>query len=159
MSFRGFLRTLPLFEGLTDEQLEQIRSFLKLGHYCAGETIFQQGDKAEKLFILLKGDVKIVFKPYDGPPLTVARITPGGIFGWSSALGREEYSSAAISISNTDIFYFLGENLESICDIKNDTGIIFLKKLAEAIAQRLKSTRKEIFNMLLQRTNCIDKEK
>jgi CRP-like cAMP-binding protein len=151
-------KKLSLFEGLTDEQLEQINPLLNLRYFSKGETIFSQGDAAEKLFILIKGNIKIVFKPYDGPPLTVATITPGGIFGWSAALGREEYSSAAFSTSNSEVFYILGKKLQSICDLNNDTGIIFLERLAGVIAQRLKSTHSEILNLLMQRTNCVEKE-
>lgn len=158
MSFRKDFKKLSIFEGLTDEQLDQINPLLNLRHYCADEMIFHQGDAAEKLFILLKGDVKIIFKPYDGPPMTVARITPGGIFGWSAVLGRKEYSSAALSTSNSEMFYILEKMIQSICELNNDTGIIFLERLAGVIAQRLNSTYTEILNMLLQRTNCVEKE-
>ena len=49
--------------------------------------VFEQGQLSDYLYILTSGKVIIRYKPYDGPPLTVATIGPGGVFGWSAALG------------------------------------------------------------------------
>jgi CRP-like cAMP-binding protein len=82
------LLSLELFQGLTPEQLDMLAGLFHPERYEAQQVVFRQGDRAEKLHILLSGQIEILLKPYDGEQLMVATIDPGGVFGWSAALGR-----------------------------------------------------------------------
>ena len=96
---RQELAHLAIFKNLDGDELERIAPLLSLCFFQPDEIIFEQGQQAVYLYILLEGEVIISYKPYDGPALTVARIIPGGVFGWSAALRRDIYTSAAISAS------------------------------------------------------------
>ena len=158
MSLISDLRNISAFSGLINKQLEQIGPFLNPCSFTVGETIFRQGEAAEMLYILNKGKVKIIFKPYDGPPLTVTRIAPGGVFGWSAALGRDVYTSAAVSVSESAAYYILGEQIESIYELNDDTGIIFIERLTGIMEERNRSTHREILNIISQSTDGGNKD-
>ena len=111
-------------------------------------VVFEQNAPAEKLYILVDGKVEIRFKPDDGEQLTVTEIDEGGIFGWSSALGRESYTSCAVSIGASTAFSVLGEELKQLCEQYPDTGVIILERLAAVIAQRLQKTHAYVVDML-----------
>jgi CRP-like cAMP-binding protein len=113
-------------------------------------VIFEQGASAKYLYILQVGEVLVRFKPYDGPALTVARILPQGVFGWSAALGRDAYTSAAVTALPSEAYRIRASDLRTLCERVPDTGAIFLDRLAGVIAERLQNTHSEILTMLNQ---------
>jgi CRP-like cAMP-binding protein len=147
---REELAHLPLFEGLSAEQLEQFAALLDVCYLTKGRRIFEQGDAAEYLYILLEGEVLIRYKPYDGDEITVARVMPGGVFGWSAALGRATYTSSVVAVQDGKAYCLRAEKLQKLCDQCPETGVILLKKLAEVIAQRVQVSHEQVFGILSQ---------
>lgn len=91
------LPQLDLFNGFSQSQLELMTSLFADIHYSAEEEIFKQGETSEYLYVVIKGNVAIRFKPYDGEMITVTHIKKNGVFGWSSAFGNDHYTSGAIA--------------------------------------------------------------
>ncbi|HZU87601.1 MAG TPA: Crp/Fnr family transcriptional regulator [Anaerolineaceae bacterium] len=139
-----------VFDGLSREQLRSLDPILHPCQFPADLVVFEQGAPAKYLYLLLAGEVMIQYKPYDGPSLTVARIFPGGVFGWSAALGRQAYTSAAITAQPSETYRIRGSDLRNLCERVPETGAIFLDRLASVIAERLRNTHSEILAMLNQ---------
>jgi CRP-like cAMP-binding protein len=140
--------TLPIFHGMSSPQHELLRA-LFFAYDCADETIiFEQGDLAEYLYIVVEGEVIVSFKPDDGPAITVARILPGGVVGWSAALGSRMYTSGAYCTGDTQLLRIRGTDLRKLCEQYPDTGVILLDRLAAVIAQRLTNTHDQVLALL-----------
>ncbi len=148
--FKQEYANLSIFQGLDSQEIQAILPLLEEAHFPADQVIFEQGQEATHLYILLEGEVHVRYKPYDGPPLTVARILPGGVFGWSAALHREAYNSAAISITAAAAFRLSGQRLHNLCDCQPDTGGILLERLARVVAERMRNTHPQILQILSQ---------
>ena len=146
--FRQEYAGLSIFEGLDPRQVNLLSPFMEEIHFKQDEIIFEQGQLADCLYILLTGEVLVRFKPYDGPPLTVAKITPGGVFGWSSALGRDSYTSGALAEVDCAAYRIRHENLRRLCEAEPETANILLDRLAGVIAERLRNTHNSILDML-----------
>lgn len=142
------IQSLPLFEGLNQHTLDLIVPRFAYESFGAGEVVFEQDAPAKKLYILVDGKVEIRFKPEDGEQLTVTEIEEGGVFGWSAALGRESYTSCAVSTMESNAFSVRGDELKQLCEQYPDTGIIILERLADVIAQRLQKTHAFVIDML-----------
>ena len=147
---KGEFVKLFIFQGLNSDQLDLLAPLVNVCNYAPETTIFKQGQHATHLYILLRGQVEIRFKPYDGPPLTVSRMKTGDVFGWSSTLGREVYTSSAISVTESEAYCISGTALHELCELHPDAGVVILEKLASAIAERLEATHAEIMNILSQ---------
>jgi len=139
---------IPFFKGLSKEQIDHIEPIFQLCRFQQDQTIFQQGQVAQFFYILLEGSVEIRYKPYDGPPLTVARLAPGNVFGWSSVLGRDTYTSAAITLLRCDVYCGSYINLKKMVHRYPETGDILLDRLAGVIAERIRSTHTKVLSML-----------
>ena len=146
--------TMYVFEGLTEEQIHAISALLEAREYIKDDVIFEQGQEAGYLFILKDGEVSISYKPYDGPPISVSVISSGGVFGWSTALGRDCYTSSAIAQTDCELLCISGSQLKSFCKEDNVTGIILLDRLAGVIAERLNQTHAQILSILTKGSNC-----
>jgi CRP-like cAMP-binding protein len=61
----------------------------------------------------------------------------GEAFGWSSLIGRDVYSATAECISSTNLLKLNGETLHKILERDTDNGMIFFKRLAIVLGNRL----------------------
>jgi len=142
------LKSSPLFSGFSNTQLQALAKLFEGEHLQAGEIVFAQDDPADRLYVLLSGRVAIRFKPHDGEILTVTEIAPGGVFGWSAALGRRSYTSSAVCLEAGEALGLRGADLRRLCETQPDTGVVILERLAEVIAERLRSTHAQVVDLL-----------
>jgi CRP/FNR family cyclic AMP-dependent transcriptional regulator len=149
--FRQGYAQLSIFAGLDGNQTSQLSQFIEECQFPKDYLIFEQNQPADRLYILLSGEVVIRYKPYDGPPLLVARIASGGVFGWSAALRRDVYTSGALAVQDSEAYCIRGANLAIMCTQYPETGRIFLEHLANVIAERLRSTHTQVLKILTQR--------
>ena len=68
---------LAFFNGLSPEEIQLMEPFFAPQSWVAGTTIFEQGDYAEYLYLVVQGEVAIHYKPDDGPVMTLTRVQAG----------------------------------------------------------------------------------
>jgi CRP/FNR family transcriptional regulator, cyclic AMP receptor protein len=139
---------LPLFEGLTQIQREVLKPLFIPCDYYPDMLLFEQGEPAEFLYLVVVGEVVVNFKPDDGPSITVARIHPGGVVGWSAVLGSRTYTSGANCVIYSQMLRVRGADLRNLCEDHAETGVIILERLAAVIAQRLSNTHEQVKTLL-----------
>jgi CRP-like cAMP-binding protein len=140
---------LPIFQGLTPQQIQQLRPIFIPCDCYMGTNLFEQGDPAEYLYLVAEGEVTIRYKPEDGPPIIIARIKPGGVVGWSAALGNRFYTSAAVCSDSAQLVRVRARDLRRLYEVYPDTGILVLDRLASVIAERLLHTHDQVMALLL----------
>lgn len=123
---------LALFKDLSSEQIALLKPLFMPCDCYGDSTLFEQGDPAEHLYLVVTGEVVIRHKPEDGPPITVARVKAGGVVGWSAALGNRRYTSAGVCTRYTQMLRVRGEDLRELCELHPETGILILERLAES---------------------------
>lgn len=144
------LAKIPLFGGLSSQTLRRLDECFDTVSFPKGTIIFDQGDRADRLYVVVSGRVAIQFNPEDGETLTVTEIEDDGVFGWSSALGRRCYTSCAVCLEDCETLSVEGDTLRELCEAHPETGVIILERLAEVIAERLKNTHKHVVEILRQ---------
>ena len=58
-AFLDFFKSVPLFEGMTVEQIQTIINVMKLKQVDAGQRITEEGANEDSVFILMDGEVEI----------------------------------------------------------------------------------------------------
>jgi CRP-like cAMP-binding protein len=144
------LKDVPFFHGLSAADRKWIQASFREEAHRAGDVLFHQSQFADRLYLLISGRVEISFKPYDGESLTISQIEPGGVFGWSAALGRPSYTSGAVCTADGRSLSIRGRDLRRICEEHPATGVVLLERLAEGIALRLTSTHDRVMELLRQ---------
>jgi CRP-like cAMP-binding protein len=138
----------PLFGDLKPTQLNQLRPLFTICEGGAGTLLFEQGEPAKYLYLLVDGEVSIRYKPDDGPELHISRVRPGGVVGWSAILGNRAYTSGAVCTSQSQMLRVRGDELRGLCERHPETGVVILERLAAVIAERLRNTHEEVFKLL-----------
>lgn len=139
---------LPLFQGLNSSQLELLRPLFVDYNCYEGTVLFEQGEPAEYLYLVISGEAEIQYKPEDGPPIAVARVRPGGLAGWSSLIGRRFYTSAVVCSQDSQLLRVRGADLQKLCQENPETGIVLLERLADVVAERLSHTHPQVLSLL-----------
>ncbi len=146
----GVKQPRGIFDELTPEERALIAPLFKVVVYPANTIVFTQGFPARHLYLVSKGEVLIRYEPEDGPSLTVARVHPGGVFGWSAALMRPTYSSSAITATKTEVLQLYNQELRQFYRENPQVGERLAQILAEAIAKRLDSPQGKILSLLVE---------
>ncbi len=139
---------IPILKNLSQDHLELIAPCFERFVAPAETVIFEQGDGANYLYIILRGTVTIRFKPYDGPQIIVTHLHAGDVFGWSSVIGNRVYTSGVMSKTELETLRVLGAELRQLCIEHPSAGYALLDKLAEAVSPRWEHAKDEIQNML-----------
>jgi CRP/FNR family cyclic AMP-dependent transcriptional regulator len=123
------LSRIPLFKRLTPEELEQLAQEVDQVRFDADETIFNEQDKGDALYVVESGSVRIWVLDEDVKPVTLAELKPGEFFGELAVLDRGPRSTNATAIvetalhrlSSDDFQKFLMEHpdvaIDVICEI------------------------------------------
>jgi CRP-like cAMP-binding protein len=136
-----------LFNGLSPLQQAAAGQLFDSINLEARALIFEQGDPAEYLYIVIEGEVMIQYKPDDGPLLTIARVKPEGVVGWSAVLGNPLYTSAAVCASAARLLRSRGEDLRRFCERDPETASLLLERLA-ASDRRLPGAHSQLMALL-----------
>jgi CRP-like cAMP-binding protein len=113
---RDFLRRIPLFTGLEDDQLRQLEGMIREEDSPAKRVIFREGDPVDAFYIVKSGLVT-VYREEKGKPLQVlARLEAGGYFGEMGLLNdksrrfasaRTTLPSVLLRIEKADLVHLL----------------------------------------------------
>ena len=144
------MKRIALLKDLSEDQMDLLRPLFHELSFRAGTVIFQQGDAAEFLYLVINGTVDMSFKPYDGMPMTVAHVGKDGLFGWSAVVGSEKYTSSAIAIEEVKAFRVRGSELRRFCVEHPQAGKTILERLADGASPRWKNAHKQVQAILFQ---------
>jgi len=130
-----YIKQADLFNGVSIHFIKKVMDIAVQEFHDTGEVLFHHGDPSSHFYILVKGKVKLSTgrawqKVYIGTHT-------GDFFGWSSLVGRSEYTASAECLEPTDL---LRINKSRFLIILNDdltNGFLFYKNLATALGDRL----------------------
>lgn len=143
------LKNIPLFKDLSEETLKLLEPLFE-PCICHQGIIFEQGDPAILLYLVIKGSVDILYKPYDAPAITITNIKTGGIFGWSAIAGDTVYTSGSVCREECQAIRIQGNALRELCIQHPETGGILLDRLAESVSTRWHDAHSQVRDILSQ---------
>jgi CRP-like cAMP-binding protein len=138
----------PFLKDLTREQYDLLLPLFEQISAPNGTEIFKQGEEALYLYLILQGRVAILYKPHDGPKLTLTHLHEGDIFGWSSLVGSETYTSDALSTNQVEMLRIRGADLRKLYFEHPSVCHSVLEKLAESVSPRWLDAKIQIQEML-----------
>jgi CRP-like cAMP-binding protein len=88
----SILRGEPLFDCLSDEQLDHLVKQARLNIFGRGEPVIEEGSPGDSMFVLLRGAAKVSISK-NGSSIQVATLNAGDCFGEMSLLTGEPRSA------------------------------------------------------------------
>jgi CRP-like cAMP-binding protein len=139
---------LAFFTGLSAAEVQLLAPYFTPQTWVAGTVVFEQGDYADYLYLVVSGELTIRYKPEDGPVMNLTHILAGGIFGWSAAMGNPAYTSGAVCSLDSEVLRIRGADLRMLCDKHPELGKVILNRLSSIIAERQHGQQSRVNSML-----------
>lgn len=149
------LARVPMFKRLEPHELEHLAENIDQVNFKAGETIFNEHDHGDALYVVESGSVRIWVLDEDVHDVTLAELKPGQFFGELAVLDRGERSTNATAIvdahlhrlSSDDFQKFLLEHpdcaIDVICEIgarMRQTNLLVSQRVTRNINQEMAET-------------------
>jgi GNAT superfamily N-acetyltransferase len=125
---------MPVFRGLNREQLIRLAGNCKVVQLEEGEKIFSEKDTADRLYIILRGNVGIQF---GYPPVRIAGLAKGETLGELSLLSSEPHSATAVAETAVEAAVLTHEDLTELVRLRPDIGVCLYRNLAVGLGEKL----------------------
>ncbi|MDB5987152.1 MAG: Acid-resistant locus arl7 [Nevskia sp.] len=129
---------VPLFEGLSDDDLAALFACLTEKRLHAGELLFSKGDAGTSMFVVLQGSVRIFLPPADSADrATVLReLGPGEYFGEMALLDNQPRMASVDALSDATLGELAHERF--IQQLRGSPQV--MTTMLRVMSQRLRTT-------------------
>ena len=100
---QALLGTIPLFAGLTAEQLGEISALAQVRAFAARSVVVNQGEPARALFAILRGRLKVASSGPDGRDTVLGIMAEGEVFGEVALLDGGVRSATCTAIEPCEL--------------------------------------------------------
>lgn len=138
MELKDLLREVEIFEGLTDEEIDQVESLCIQRTFQANDVIAHQNSYGDELYIIQEGFVEVAVEGQGGRKVIV-NLGTGQTIGEMSLIdqGRRSATIRALT-SPTIVQIILQDDFEALCDSSGRIGYIVIRNIAVDLSFRLR---------------------
>jgi CRP/FNR family transcriptional regulator len=97
---------IPIFNGLPQSHLHEIKHIAINKHFDKGEFIFAEGDQGSGFFVVVEGQVKIFKLSSEGKEQILHIFGPGEPFGQVAMFAGHLFPANAASITKSHLLFF-----------------------------------------------------
>ncbi len=127
------IRNVDIFKDLTDWELKSVSQFFREENFPEGITLCEEGEMADRLFILEQGAVSIKFKRGGQHEIR----TPGQIVGWSFLVPPNRYTASAVTIAPSMLLVINSPDFYYVIHQEPKIGLKVMDNLAQVVASRM----------------------
>jgi CRP-like cAMP-binding protein len=128
------IKEIPLFHGMNSEQATRLAGACTVLEVRDGERLFVQHDPADRLYILLQGQVAI---SCGAPTATIGTVRTGETCGEVSLLSARPHSATATAEGQVEAAELLHRDLADLIRRRPDIGVIIYRNLAIGLGDKL----------------------
>ena len=129
----GYLKHIPVFAHLPEEQLKEIHHYTKVRQVAKGSTIFWEGEPGEGFHYVKSGKVKIVKMSDDGREHIIKILNAGELFAEVLLFTTVPYSAIVVAVENSQIGVIPNSDLEKLVLNNNSLALELIKALSEKL--------------------------
>src|ERR1043165_7603595 len=152
MTPQEFLSNIPLFESLTDDDVDALAKRLETVEYDDGDVIFSQGDEGSSLFVVEDGAVEISYGEGKAK-FCLATLFPGKYFGELSLFDGAPRSATATAIQRSRLIRL---DRDELVEFVNSSPAAALRIIGE-MGERLPPTN-ELMSRQVSRNVLLEAE-
>jgi CRP/FNR family cyclic AMP-dependent transcriptional regulator len=121
------LQRLPIFNGLTDTELQFLSHRAVPRMYGKGEILFQEGEPCTGLFVIESGQVKIFKSSPNGREQILAVEGPDSSVAELPLFDGGVYPASSAAVSETHVFFISKQDFHSLCLVHPEVPLKVLK--------------------------------
>ena len=147
IEFESYLAEQPIFRDLGSDYLSLLSECAANVRFRAGETIFRQGDPADRFYLIRDGRVSVeIASPSDGP-LTIQTLEAGEVLGFSWLFPPYTWYFDARAAASTRAIALDARCLRGKCDQDPVLGYELMKRFSSILHSRMQAARLQIMDI------------
>jgi signal transduction histidine kinase len=134
-----FLRQIPLFSELSDQDLRQLCGMAEVIELKAGEILFEEGSSGERAFVIQEGELK-VYKMSSGREVLLARRGPGEVIGEIALIENRQRMASVRAEQDSKLIVISQQQLQDLMDTSPHAA----QSIFNTVLSRLRSTQSKL---------------
>jgi len=144
----AFIKQAAVFSDLEDDEISRIAEICTEQHFKFGQTIFNEGDPGNRLFIIAEGEVRISRDVPGSGEEALAVLKKGACFGEMAVFDRSERSTDAIANTDSTLITIARNDFEMLLDFDRDLAYKVLWRMVRLLSDRLRVTNENLRSFL-----------
>ncbi|AQS58316.1 Crp/Fnr family transcriptional regulator [Desulforamulus ferrireducens] len=143
-----YLKKIPLFFGLSDEQLLEISQLILERSYKKGRIIFMEGEPGEAIYILKSGLIKLTKRLEDGREHILHFVHAGEVFAEVVLFDGGNYPATSEVQEDSVVGVLRNKDIERLIS-KNPVMAVEMLRI---MSRRLRTAQEKVMNLALHDT-------
>lgn len=134
----------PFLSDLPTEILRQLAAHVRRRDYAAGDVLFNEGEAAERFFLIRRGLVTLSVRGPSGRSVDIETLGPDAAIGWSWLLYPYRWHLTATAVKKTSTLVFDAARLRAVMDAEPAIGYELMRHFAVIIFDRLRAIQRRL---------------
>jgi len=131
----NIISTIPLFNGLPEDQIVAIKKIAVEKKINKGEIIFSEGDEGNGFFVVADGRVKIFKVSTEGKEQILHIFGPGQPFGEVPVFAGQKFPANAQAIDRTRVLFFPRASIVNLISANPSLALNMLAVMSKKLIQ------------------------
>jgi CRP-like cAMP-binding protein len=132
---RAQLARLPAFSEMAPEELQRVLQRARVQKLEKGSALFEQGDHADRFFVLADGHLKVSQVTPDGHQVVVRYINAGEMFGCVAVTGQQAYPGTASAATDSTVVAWSAAEAAEIMEKHPKFGAHILRMMSGRVQE------------------------
>lgn len=144
------LAGFDIFKDVSSDTLKEIASISDTINIGKGNFVFREGEKADKLHLLISGSIALRVNLTSRPDfVTVSFINiPYQTLGWSGVVSPNHYTASAFCEEDAELLVIPSDKFLQILDVHPEAGYKIMLRITQIISDRLRNSRQALLKSL-----------
>jgi CRP/FNR family cyclic AMP-dependent transcriptional regulator len=142
------LKKIPLFEDLSEYELEEIDKICVREAHAKDTIIFFEGDPGNRCYVIVKGEVRISKLIPNIGEEALAVLKPGDYFGEMALIDNFPRSAHAIANTDIEVLAINKTDLDKVLIADRELGYKLLWTFTRTLSKRLRETNEKMAGFL-----------
>ena len=138
------LQKTPLFSALDEEAAHALQKSMVSQSIKRGNTLFQEGDSGDRLYVVTEGKIKLSHASGDGRESVLMVLGPGDMFGELSLFDPGPRTATAVAVTDSKVLGLGHTDLNPWLAGRPEVA----QKLLQALAHRLRRTNEAMSDLV-----------
>lgn len=137
----NFLRDFSCFRDLSDEQLNLVAQITDAICYPPGRILFEEDKPGDRLFILVEGNVEVLYNIGESGEVCVDRLWGEEIAGCSALIEPYTYTATERSLTNVEVLEIDAVALRELMQKDHHLGFLLQQHVIRVLMKRILDLR------------------
>jgi CRP-like cAMP-binding protein len=143
--------THPFVKGMSAAHLQVLTQCAMLTQFEPGQTLFHEGDIANRFYLIQQGKVILETHTRHGAVVTIETVGAGEVVGWSWLFPPYYWHFSACALEATQAIFFYGTRLRECCEEDTELGYQLMRRVATVLMHRLQATVQHSLQLAAER--------